>query len=169
MDGVPTQKRNGVARKFEASDRTVLLAGTGTLNRGVTINGANHVIILNTERSPETTLQAEDRCHWSGQTKDVFVHYILSANTTEEQMWEMLNQKAAAQRAVFDKEALYKSVEEVMSEAVSAQMQVAKAVIKIEREALSPQPSAISLQLPAASTEHPASSFENRRRETCAE
>ena len=29
------------------------LAGTGTLNRGVTVNGANHVLILNLEWSPE--------------------------------------------------------------------------------------------------------------------
>lgn len=62
-------------------------------------------------------------------------------------MCELLNQKAAAQRAVFDKEALYKSVEEVMAEAVSVQMQVAKAVIDIERE----QPSAISDQPEASS------------------
>jgi len=136
MDGVGTKKRNGVAREFEQSGNTVLLAGTGTLNRGVTINGANHVIILNTEWSPETTLQAEDRCHRPGQTKDVFVHYILSAGTVEEQMWELIAAKAAAQRAVFDKEALYKSVEQVMAEAVSAQMQVAQAVVAVEREPL---------------------------------
>jgi SNF2 family DNA or RNA helicase len=36
MDGVPTRKRNDVGREFEQSDDTVLLAGTGTLNRGVT-------------------------------------------------------------------------------------------------------------------------------------
>ena len=164
MDGVPTKKRNGVAREFEASGNTVLLAGTGTLNRGVTINGANHVIILNTEWSPETTLQAEDRCHRPGQRKDVYVHYILSAGTMEEQMWELINQKAAAQRAVFDKEALYKNVEEVLAEAVSAQMQVAKAVIEIEREAelsaVSPQPSAVSPQPSAPGSEHPASSIQ---------
>ncbi|MBN2002238.1 MAG: SWF/SNF helicase family protein [Anaerolineae bacterium] len=157
IDGVPTQKRNGVAREFEASGHTVLLAGTGTLNRGVTINGANHVIILNTEWSPETTLQAEDRCHRPGQTKPVHVHYILSANTMEEQMWELLNQKAAAQRAVFDKEALYKSVEEVMSEAVSVQMQVAKAVIEIEREAVSDQPEVQPItHTPESATTHSA-------------
>lgn len=69
-------------------------------------------------------------------------------------MWELLNQKAAAQRAVFDKEALYKSVEEVMSEAVSAQMQVAKAVIEIEREAVSPQLSAVSDQPEVRPTIH---------------
>jgi len=133
---VATKRRNGVAREFEAGGDTVLLAGTGTLNRGVTINGANHVIILNTEWSPETTLQAEDRCHRPGQTKDVYVHYILSAGTVEEQMWELIDAKAAAQRAVFDKEALYKSVEQVMAEAVSAQMQVAQAVLAVEREPL---------------------------------
>ena len=140
IDGVPTKKRNGVAREFEASGNTVLLAGTGTLNRGVTINGANHVIILNTEWSPETTLQAEDRCHRPGQTKPVNVHYLLSAGTMEEQMWELISQKAAAQRAVFDREALYKSVEEVMTEAVSAQMQIAQAVVAVERESLPEDP-----------------------------
>jgi hypothetical protein len=94
------------------------------------------VIILNTEWSPETTLQAEDRCHRPGQTRDVFVHYILSAGTVEEQMWELIDAKAAAQRAVFDKEALCKSVEQVMAEAVSAQMRVAQAVVAVEREPL---------------------------------
>ncbi|MCJ7551156.1 MAG: SNF2-related protein, partial [Anaerolineae bacterium] len=145
MDGVSTKKRNGVARKFEGSRNTVLLAGTGTLNRGVTINGANHIIILNTEWSPETTLQAEDRCHRPGQTRDVYVHYVLGLGTMEEQMWSLLNQKAAAQRAVFDKEAQFKSVEDVMSEAVGAQMQVARAMVAVEREVLpdaEPVPSA---------------------------
>jgi len=61
VDGVGTRKRNDVVRRFEASDATVLLAWTGTLNRGVTVNGANHVLILNLEWSPETTLQAEFR------------------------------------------------------------------------------------------------------------
>lgn len=51
-------------------------------------------------------------------------------------MWELINAKAAAQRAVFDKEALYKSVEEVMAEAVSAQMEVARRMIEVEREPL---------------------------------
>jgi len=51
-------------------------------------------------------------------------------------MWELINAKAAAQRAVFDKEALYKSVEEVMAEAVSAQMEVARRMVTVEREPL---------------------------------
>jgi hypothetical protein len=94
------------------------------------------VIILNTEWSPETTLQAEDRRHRPGQDKDVHVHYILSRGTVEEEMRELINAKAAARRAVFDKEALYKSVEKVMPEAVSAQMEVARRMVELEREPL---------------------------------
>lgn len=135
VDGVQAKKRNHLARKFEADPTaTVLLAGTGTLNRGVTINGANHVIILNTEWSPETTLQAEDRCHRPGQTKPVTVHYILSMNTVDEQMWDIINQKHDAQRAVFDKVPQDKSVEEIMAEATSAQIAVAQALVSVKRQ-----------------------------------
>jgi hypothetical protein len=134
IDGVSTQKRNEVVRRFEASDATVLLAGTGTLNRGVTVNGANHVLILNLEWSPETTLQAEDRCHRPGQTREVHVHYLLSSHTVDEQMWDLVDQKWAAQRAVQDREAQHKTVEAILAEAAlaNAQLAVAKAVLKAE-------------------------------------
>ncbi len=131
IDGVSTQKRNEVVRRFEASDATVLLAGTGTLNRGVTVNGANHVLILNLEWSPETTLQAEDRCHRPGQTREVHVHYLLSSDTVDEQMYDLVDQKWAAQRAVQDREAQHKTVEAILAEAAlaNAQLAVAKAVL----------------------------------------
>ncbi|MFC2037486.1 helicase-related protein, partial [Chloroflexota bacterium] len=134
VDGVGTRKRNDVVRRFEASDATVLLAGTGTLNRGVTVNGANHVLILNLEWSPETTLQAEDRCHRPGQTREVHVHYLLSSQTVDEQMYDLVDQKWAAQRAVQDREAQHKTVEAILAEAAlaNAQLAVAKAVMQAE-------------------------------------
>ena len=131
MDGVSTAKRNDVIRRFEASSATVLLAGTGTLNRGVTVNGANHVVILNLEWSPEVTLQAEDRCHRPGQTREVHVHYILSDLTVDQQMYDLIMAKWAAQRAVQDREAQSRSVEAILEEAAlaNAQLAVAKAVL----------------------------------------
>jgi hypothetical protein len=98
----------------------------------VTVNGANHVLILNLEWSPETTLrsaasavqsaasavqsaasavQAEDRCHRPGQTREVHVHYLLSSHTVDEQTWDLVDQKRVAQRAVQDREAQHKTVE----------------------------------------------------------
>jgi hypothetical protein len=134
MDGVVPKRRNDIIRRFEASGATVLLAGTGTLNRGVTVNGANHVLILNLEWSPETTLQAEDRCHRPGQTREVHVHYLLSSHTVDEQMYDLVDQKWAAQRAVQDREAQHKTVEAILAEAAlaNAQLAVAKAVMRAE-------------------------------------
>ncbi|MBN1810839.1 MAG: hypothetical protein JXA14_03290, partial [Anaerolineae bacterium] len=95
---------------------------------------ANHVLILNLEWSPETTLQAEDRCHRPGQTREVHVHYLLSSHTVDEQMYDLVDQKWAAQRAVQDREAQHKTVEAILAEAAlaNAQLAVAKAVLKAE-------------------------------------
>ncbi len=115
----------------DAGQAMVLLAGTGTLNRGVTVNGANHVVILNLEWSPEVTLQAEDRCHRPGQTREVHVHYVLSDLTVDQQMYDLIMAKWAAQRAVQDREAQSQSVEAILEEAALAntQLAVAKAVL----------------------------------------
>jgi SNF2 family DNA or RNA helicase len=52
-----------------------------------------------------TTLQAEDRCHRPGQTREAHVHYLLSSHTVDEQMFNLIDQKWATQRAVQDREA----------------------------------------------------------------
>jgi len=153
MDGVATRRRNQVVRQFESSDDVVLLAGTGTLNRGVTINGANHVVILNTEWSPEVTLQAEDRCHRPGQTKEVFVHYVLSSNTTDEAMWHLISQKLAAQRAVQSREAQFRSVEEILSEAALANAKLAVARDILARRIAASQRPAEGPETPKAEAE----------------
>lgn len=118
--------------EFEEGEAVVLLSGTGQLNRGVTITAANHVIIVNTEWSPEVTLQAEDRVHRPGQSKEVYVHYILSTDTVDEDMWKLTMQEWDAQRAVQDREAQFKSVEEILAEAAlsNAQLAVARSVVK---------------------------------------
>jgi hypothetical protein len=92
------------------------------------------VLILNLEWSPETTLQAEDRCHRPGQTREVHVHYLLSSDTVDAQMWDLVDQKWAAQRAVQDREAQHKTVEAILAEAAlaNAQLAVAKAVLQAE-------------------------------------
>jgi len=78
---------------FESGEAVVFMAGTGQPNRGVTITSANYVFIMNTEWLSEVTLQIEDRVHWSGQQKEVTIHYILSSSTVDEDMWELIGQK----------------------------------------------------------------------------
>jgi hypothetical protein len=64
----------------------------------------------------------------------VHVHYLLSSHTVDEQMWDLVDQKWAAQRTVQGREAQHKTVEAILAEAAlaNAQLAVAKAVLKAE-------------------------------------
>jgi hypothetical protein len=64
----------------------------------------------------------------------VHIHYLLSSHTVDEQMYDLVDQKWAAQRAVQDREAQHKTVEAILAEAAlaNAQLAVAKAVLKAE-------------------------------------
>ncbi|MFZ5915605.1 MAG: helicase-related protein [Chloroflexota bacterium] len=154
MQGVATDKRRARVDEFESGEAVVLLAGTGQLNRGVTITGANHVILLNTEWSPEVTLQAEDRVHRPGQRKEVHVHYILSSDTVDEDMWELIVQKWAAQRAVQDREAQFESVEAILAAAVTANAQLAVARSVVERTAHAQGKTQAEIEAEMAEMEH---------------
>ena len=80
------------------------------------------------------TNNVPDRCHRPGQTREVHVHYLLSSHTVEELMYDLVDQKWAAQRAVQDREAQHKTVEAILAEAAlaNAQPAVAKAVMQAE-------------------------------------
>ena len=109
----------------------VLVASTNCLNRGVTITEANHVIIANLEWSPEVTEQAEDRVHRPGQTKEVHIHYVMTANTVDGKMLDLVGQKSAALHSVLDRIAQDTDVAALLEQvaAESAMMQVAKAIL----------------------------------------
>jgi hypothetical protein len=57
-DSFPHHFGNDVVRRFEASDATVLLAETGALNRGATVNGANHALRMRPD--PEPGVESRD-------------------------------------------------------------------------------------------------------------
>lgn len=127
----PTQKRVEKALELK-NGYDVLVASTNTLNRGVTITWANNVIIANLEWSPEATEQAEDRVHRPGQTKDVNVHYLLSAGTVDEKMLDLITQKSDALHSVLDRIAQDTDVASLLEQvaAENAMMMVAKAIIE---------------------------------------
>ena len=128
IGNTPTGKRNDVVRAFEASSATVLLSGTKKLNRGITAVGANHVIILNMEWSPEDTLQAEDRIHRPGQEKECYVHYVLAGNESmDEQMDSLVTAKLKAQQSVQDRTAQHLDVAQMLEQAAQTDAKLAVA------------------------------------------
>ncbi|KAK8858777.1 hypothetical protein IAR55_003007 [Kwoniella newhampshirensis] len=67
-----------------ASKRLVMLATLGVAGEGISLVGASVCIFLNTAWNPSCHLQATDRLHRPGQTKNVKVYYLITNDTMEE-------------------------------------------------------------------------------------
>lgn len=127
---VPAKKRFGLIQEFSKSPYlNVIVASLNCLNRGFTITAANHVILVDLEYSPEATEQAEDRVHRPGQTKPVEISYLLSRDTIDQVMHEILLQKAEAIRHAIDGKARFTDVAEILKRVTGdVQLEIAKRI-----------------------------------------
>jgi SNF2 family DNA or RNA helicase len=113
---VKTDKRVKEILDFE-NNFEILVTGNNVLNRGYTINAANHVIFMDQEYTPEITDQGECRCIRPGQEKEVSLHYLLSAQSIDEQMHEVCNLKREAINAAINKKTKYTDITELLKQA----------------------------------------------------
>eukprot|EP00467_Chlorarachnion_reptans_P000518 CAMPEP_0114528572 /NCGR_PEP_ID=MMETSP0109-20121206/24304_1 /TAXON_ID=29199 /ORGANISM="Chlorarachnion reptans, Strain CCCM449" /LENGTH=1040 /DNA_ID=CAMNT_0001710779 /DNA_START=777 /DNA_END=3897 /DNA_ORIENTATION=- len=60
---------------------------------GVNLTGADTVIFYDTDWNPAMDLQAQDRCHRIGQTREVHIYRLVTRNTIEENILKKSNQK----------------------------------------------------------------------------
>ncbi|HET8797638.1 MAG TPA: SNF2-related protein [Thermoanaerobaculia bacterium] len=136
---VATKKRFGLIREFSNDpELNCIVASLNCLNRGYTITAANHVLIVDLEYSPEATDQAGDRVHRPGQTRPVYVQVLLSRDTIDPIMWEVVTQKAEAIRHAIDGKARFLDVAEILQKVTGdVQMEIAR---RIERISLLPVP-----------------------------
>jgi hypothetical protein len=127
---VPTKKRFGLIQEFSKSpDCAAIVASLNCLNRGFTITAANHVILVDLEYSPEATEQAEDRVHRPGQTKPVYITYLLSRDTIDQVMHEIVLQKAQAIKHAIDGKARFEDVAEILKRVTGdVQLEIAKRI-----------------------------------------
>ena len=80
--------------KFSASkDGSVLLSQIDSGGVGLNIQAANIVIMCEPQWKPSTENQAISRVYRMGQTKDVVVYHLLTEESIDESMVEMLNYK----------------------------------------------------------------------------
>ena len=106
--------RSELIKRFSQNGATALVSGLNLINRGFNIVAANHVIITDLEYSPESTDQGEDRVHRTGQDKEVYVYYVLSAGTIDYDILQVVTQKRAAINHAIDQKAVYTSIAELM-------------------------------------------------------
>jgi len=67
---------------------------------GITLTGADTVIMVDSDWNPTWDKQAHDRAHRIGQTKEVTVYQLITRNTVEERVFHRAQQKLALNELV---------------------------------------------------------------------
>lgn len=102
LDGSSTiMDRRDMVRDFQhRSDIFVFLLSTRAGGLGINLTAADTVIFYESDWNPTLDLQAMDRAHRLGQTKDVTVYRLICKETVEEKILQRASQKNTVQQLV---------------------------------------------------------------------
>lgn len=106
-------------------NKTVFLLTTGAGGTGINLTSANKVIIFDQSDNPQDDIQAENRAHRLGQTRDVEVIRLLTTHTIEELIYKACSKKIELANKVTgaaDMEEMGKDAEATLEKEVRAMM-----------------------------------------------
>ncbi|KAJ4382637.1 DNA-dependent ATPase fun30 [Didymella sp. IMI 355093] len=91
MDGsTPIAERQGLMDKYHnETDIPVFMLSTKSGGAGINLACANKVIIFDSSFNPQDDIQAENRAHRVGQTREVEVVRLVTKETVEEQIYAL--------------------------------------------------------------------------------
>ncbi|EKX42967.1 hypothetical protein GUITHDRAFT_56212, partial [Guillardia theta CCMP2712] len=78
----------------------VYLLSTRSGALGITLTGADTVVMMDSDWNPTWDKQAQDRVHRIGQKREVTIYQLLAANTVEERIFQRAQQKVALNQIV---------------------------------------------------------------------
>jgi SNF2 family DNA or RNA helicase len=88
MDGsVSVKERQELIEKFNSDDRVLCFLLTTKLGIGITLTGADRVIMYDSSWNPSQDAQSVDRSHRVGQTRNVVVYRLVGCGTYEEKIY----------------------------------------------------------------------------------
>ena len=100
---VPDVIINKNIEKFQNdSEHMVMLCTTSKMGTGVTLNRATHAIFISNPWTAADCQQCEDRIHRIGSKKPVFIHYLISNNTIDQRVDELVHDKGAISDYIID-------------------------------------------------------------------
>jgi SNF2 family DNA or RNA helicase len=92
--GLNSNQREDLIEKFNNDeDIPVMIVSLKAGGTGLNLTAANHVIHYDLWWNPAVENQATDRVYRIGQDKKVFVHRLITTNTFEERINEIINEK----------------------------------------------------------------------------
>lgn len=99
----PQEQRQDAVDAFQTDDTVRLFVGNiNAAGVGITLTAASNVAFVELPWRPGDLDQAEDRCHRIGQTDSVTAWYLLAADTIDEQVARMLDDKRRVVDATTD-------------------------------------------------------------------
>lgn len=90
---------------YERTEIPVFLLSTKAGGAGINLACANKVVIFDSSFNPQEDVQAENRAHRVGQTRDVEVIRLVTKDTIEEQIYALGQTKLALDQAVAGEDA----------------------------------------------------------------
>ena len=85
---------------YRDPDISVFMLSTGAGGAGINLAAANKVIIFDMSFNPQDDIQAENRAHRVGQTREVEVVRLVTRGTVEEQIYRLGETKMALDERV---------------------------------------------------------------------
>lgn len=97
--------READKRAFIEDPECKILIGTvGALGTSHTLTVANNVIFYDLPWNPATVEQAEDRCHRTGTTQTVNVYYLITKDSVDEKVYDIIMNKDGVSKYIVDNE-----------------------------------------------------------------
>jgi len=102
LDGsTKTEDRGKLMHQFNTDDSIfVFILSTRSGGLGMNLTGADTVIFYDNDWNPAMDMQAQDRCHRIGQTREVHIYKLMSENTIEENILRKAEKKKEVMQAV---------------------------------------------------------------------
>ncbi|WIA20226.1 hypothetical protein OEZ85_006067 [Tetradesmus obliquus] len=95
LDGsTKPEQRQVMMQRFNSDTKYfVFILSTRSGGVGINLTGADTVVFYDSDWNPAMDAQAQDRCHRIGQTREVHIYRLISANTIEENILRKSDQK----------------------------------------------------------------------------
>lgn len=101
--GVNDKQRDLAVQRFQHDPTARVFLGQITAaGTAVTLTAARHAIFIDLDWNPANHEQAGDRIHRIGQTREVFLHYLVAGSTIDEDIVKMLQDKSTTTAALLD-------------------------------------------------------------------
>lgn len=103
--GVTGRHRQWAVDEFQRNPAKRVFLGNESAYEGITLTAAATVAFLEFDWRPAKHLQGESRVHRIGQTEPTWAYYFVAANTIEEYLCEILQEKQANINQILDGDA----------------------------------------------------------------